>query len=223
MKMSSALLGSLILWLWSVPNYGTGPGKTAETVTIRLVDYFGVPWPNCHVAEFTSTLGRNVGSDYAGRFRGLTGRDIPINVGYRLVLQCAKPDYPSPPFSVDVTRDRTLIVVSSWMHRGDYETGLGPRLTVSVVPRPPEVGQAWVRLLGVYMEHSASDGVDPQTGEAQFHWMVVPGTYMVLLLTPEKLVCAKEIQLLEPHGRLELQPKANGCAAKGLASVKVIE
>jgi hypothetical protein len=207
-----------------VPNYAAGPGKTAETVTVRFVNYFGVPWPDCHVEEFTSTLGSDVGTDYAGRFHGLTGRNIPFNLGYRLVLECAKPGYPSFPLSVDVTRHRTFIVVSSWMHRGDYETGLGPRLTVSVVPRPPEViGQAWVKLLGVYMDHSASDGVDPETGEARFHWMIVPGTYMVLLFTPEKLVCAKEIELLEPHGRLELAATPKGCAAKALAFVKVIE
>jgi hypothetical protein len=195
----------------------------AETVTIRFVDYFGAPWPDCHVEEFTSTFGKDVGSDYASRFRGLTGRNIPFNLGYRVVVQCAKPDYPSFPFSVDVTRDRAFIVVSDWMHRGDYETGSDPRLAVSVVPRPPEVGQAWVKLLGVYMDHSASDGVDPETGEARFHWMIVPGTYMVLLFTPDKLVCAKEIELLEPHGRLELEPTPNGCTAKALALVKVIE
>jgi hypothetical protein len=95
---------------------------------------------------------------------------------------------------------------------------------VSVAQRPGEgIGQAWVKVLGVYVDHSASDGVDPHTGEAQFHWMIVPGTYMVLLLTPEKLVCVKEIELLEPRGRLELEPTANGCIAKALAFVKLIQ
>jgi hypothetical protein len=46
---------------------------------------------------------------------------------------------------------------------------------------------------------------------------------MVLLLTPGKLVCAKEIEFLEPHGKLELEPTPSGCTAKALEFVKVIE
>jgi hypothetical protein len=222
MKISSALLLTLISWLWSAPNLATGPQKMAETVTIHFVNHFGVPWQDCHVEEFASTIGDD-GSDYASRFHGLTARNIPFNRSYRLVLECTKVGYPSFPFYVDVLRDRTFIVVSSWLHRGDYQTGLGPRLTVSLArPQSERAAQAWVKVVGVYIDYLHSEGVDQQSGEAGFDW-IVPGTYMVLLLTPEKLVCAKQIDLLEPHGRLELDPTPNGCTAKALALVKVIE
>jgi hypothetical protein len=199
-----------------------GPGKgVAETVTIRFVDHFGVPWQDCHVEEFTpADVGG--GPDFASRFHGLIGHNIPFGDDCRLVLKCAKAG-PFFPFFVAVGRERTFLVVSSWEHAGDYETGLAPRLTVSVVPRPRGgTGQAWVKVLGVYINHSESDGVDQRTGDARFY-SILPGTYMVLLLTPEKLVCAKEIELLDAFGRLELEPTPNGCTAKALALVKVIE
>jgi hypothetical protein len=221
--MSSILLVTLVLGVECAPSKASGPSKMAETVTIRFVDHFGAAWQNCHVEEFTSTIGSDLGSDYANRFQGLMGRNIPFSISYRLVLRCPKVAYPSSPFFVDVFSDHTFIVVSSWMHRGDYQTGLDPRLTVSVArPASERAGQAWVRVVGAYVDYLASDGVDPQSGDARFDWPA-PGTYMVLLLTPEKLVCAKEIELLEPHGKLELDPTPNGCTAKALEFVKVIE
>lgn len=221
MKKCLLLLTTLILGLWSAPRLATGPPRVAETVTIRFVDFFGVPWQGCHVEELTSAE-VDTGPDFASRFHGLVGHNIPFGADYRLVLKCAAAG-PFFPFFVAVERNPAFLVVPSWQHAGDYQTGLVPPLTVSVVPRPRGgMGQAWVKVVGVYINHSESDGVDQQTGEAWFHW-IVPGTYMVLLLTPEKLVCVKEIELLDAFGRLELEPTPNGCTAKALALVKVIE
>jgi hypothetical protein len=197
------------------------PTVATTTVTIRYVDHFGKPWTGCHVQEFSFSQGASH-ADYASHFDGMTGHNIPFSPEYKVRLDCTGRVL-NGPFYVSVTRPRQLILISVWSHVGDYHTGLGPRLTVRVaVPALERPHQTWVEITGVFLHFYEIDSVDPESHEARFYDLL-PGRYLVLLVTGGKVACVKQIDFLEPGAQLELGLSPKGCEAKPLSLVNLVE
>jgi len=221
MRITLTAFGALCVALSSASPMMGGTTQQRATVTIQYVNEFGKPWNSCHVSEFSFSQ-NETHLDFAARFDGMVGRDIPFNTAYYDVRLKCPGALVEGPFYVSVRHSHEFVLISAWNHAGDYHTGLGPRLTVHVPMGSPEKGvQTWVKISGVYLDSHEVDAVDPDSQEAQFY-NVVPGRYLVLLLTGRKVACVEEIDFLDPGARLELVPSGKGCQATGSSSVKVI-
>ena len=201
---------------------GETPTTASASIIIRYVDEFGRPWVGCHITEFSYSQGETH-LDLRTHFDGMVGRNIPLSDDYYAVRLSCPGALSDGPFYVSVRHTHEFVVISAWNHKGDYHTGLGPRLTVHVAQRSAERGdETWVKITGVYLDFHETDGVHRDSHEARFY-QIVPGRYLVLLLTGSKVACTKGIDFLEAGAQLELAASPNGCTAKAIKSVKVLE
>ena len=222
MKKALIAFVSICAVLSGTPPMPGGPTQGTGTVTIRYVDEFGKPWAGCRVREFSFSQ-NETHLDFAGRFDGMVGQDIPLSADYYEVRLACPGALVDGPFYVSVMNPHASVLLSAWNHRGDYQTGLGPRLTVHVSVQPPEaLDQAWVKITGVYLDRHEVAGVDPDSGDARM-FDIVPGTYVVLLLNGRKIDCVNTIEFLKPGARLQLAVSPRGCEATGSSSVSVLK
>lgn len=194
--------------------YSSAQRKLA-TVTLSILDSYGKPQIACHVHEFLlQDDGVNTelaGTDYENHFTGLVGKDIPLALRYRVSVRCGQQGA-GRSFEVSVERPDQLLVLSYWPHLGDYVTGAEPRLVLSVVPGKTFQGlsNSWVQISGLYVNYREVDGLDPKTYQARFYGLE-PGTYLIILQTPQGLACAEKADVPGPHAKLRLQVLKVGC------------
>lgn len=207
--------------LWGTLSHSPAPQhQKFATVTLNVLDSFGLRRPDCSVAEFV--LQDDDGNlDFRDHFTHLVGRDIPYGSSYRVRVKCAD-DSTQGPFLISVTRANEFRVLGAWLHRGDYVTAT-PRLKIFVARNHTEQSHdSWVDLVGVYLHTSHTDSIDPDSGEAAFY-NIVPGRYIVLLLNGEKLTCLKQIDFVEVPARLQLYPANGACTIKVLSGARLID
>jgi hypothetical protein len=164
------------------------------------------------VSEFLSTADPTA-IDYSDKFEGLVGRKIPVMGIYRpfrLHVHCS--DGSSGPYFVSVSQAETFALVGGWAHLGDYVTGPEARLTISLAsPLSEELSHVmWVKTVGVYLDTSETERIDPQSNSAAFY-TVVPGRYILFILTGNRVICMKQVMLQGPHARLKLSISEQSC------------
>ncbi len=213
---------TLLLGVWIPLGAGPNPPQKFATVTLSVLSSLGQSQAGCHLLEFV-LLDDGANADYKSRFDGLVGKNIPFGYSYRVSVKCTDPGAGGS-FWIPVLRSDQFVVLSSWPHLGDYFTGDEPRLTVSVSRHSgaQTLGQAWVKVIGVYVDGREVDKLDSQSGATRFYHLE-PGRFLVLLLTGERVLCTKQIDVLGPEARLELSLSGQGCKAEGLSSVKVVD
>src|SRR5579864_6191134 len=198
----------------------SGQAKQSATVTLSLFTSFGEPIAACHVEGFLS-FNEGDRTEYGSRFHGLTGTGIPFGKTYRAILRC-RGEGVFGPFWVSVQRTHAFVVLGVWSRpgHGDYYTGAEPRLTVYVVGSPvPKNQQQWIKIVGEYSDEQEVDEVSFDSHSARFY-NFFPGRFLLLLVTADKLLCDKQVDLLGPGARLQLLVSRNGCTVKTLAAVK---
>jgi hypothetical protein len=195
---------------------------TVATITISVFDAFGQQQSGCRVEKFVPHDDGNK-MDFKDRFNNLIGKGIPFGMNYDVGVKCS--DQGSVGLaSISVHRTDQFVVLSAAPPRGDYYTGVSPRLSVLVDPNSTNHSsdQAWVEILGVFTNLREIDRVDPETKAAHFyHYGLIPGRYVVLLFNGGKSSCSKQIDIHGPEARLILSPSEHGCEAKGLNAVFV--
>lgn len=197
--------------------------KTA-TVTLSVLDSFGHPRSDCHVVQFSSDEPFRK-AEYKNKFTKYAGANIPYAI-YTLLLRCDDGQTLGPKY-ITVGRPKNFFVISQWRHFGDWVTGPDPRLAISVETDSETKlsGQAWVKVVGVYVDSAEIDEVNPQTHTASFY-DVVPGRYLVLLLDGDKIICTQPVEYSadpESHAKLKLSASLGGCKVESLGSPRVIE
>ena len=198
-----------------------GQQKQSATVTLGIFRSFGQPIAGCHVAGFLS-FNEGDKTEYGGSFHGLTGTGIPFGKTYRAILSCQKVGVFGP-FWVSVERTHQFIVLGVWSHRGDYYTGAEPRLTIYLAGNPvPSTGQQWIKIVGEYSDDQEVDEVSADSHSARFY-NFFPGRFLLLLLTADQTLCVKQVDLLGPGAKLQLQVSSNGCIVKPLAAAKTVD
>lgn len=195
--------------------------SSLATVTLLPLDSFGGARQGCQVVEFVTL--DDLETDYKMRFEGLRAKNIPFGADYRTHIKCDD-QRGSGPFFVTVNRSDQFIVLGSWLHRGDYVTGPSPRLTVSVAgtldagPSP----KTWVKIVGVYLDHSETGKVDPESHSAMFYDLV-PGRYLVLILSGKKLSCTKQVDFFGAHTGLDISISQKSCTARESPGIQIVQ
>jgi hypothetical protein len=203
------------------------PDNTAPkigTVTLSVLDSFGLPRSDCHVTRFFSEAPYKK-AEYKNKFAKYVGEKIPY-AGYTLFLRCDD-GKPLGPVYVDVRRPQEFVVIGRWRNMGDFVTGTDPRLAVSVETDAEThlSDHAWVKVVGVYIDNAEVDQLNPQTHEASFY-EIVPGRYLVLLLDGNKIICTRPIEFageFQSHAKMKLSVAAGSCKVDGLGSVRPVE
>jgi hypothetical protein len=203
------------------------PGEAAPkigTVTLSVLDSFGRPRSDCHVTRFFSEAPYEK-AEYKNKFAKYVGEKIPY-AGYTLFLRCDD-GKPLGPVYVDVSRPQEFVVVGRWRNMGDWVTGTEPRLAVNVETDAETQlsDQAWVKVVGVYVDSAEVDAVSPQTHSAAFY-RIVPGRYLVVLLDSDKIICTKAVEFLQefqPHAKMKVSVSAAGCKVDGLGSIRPLD
>ena len=188
------------------------------TVTISVLDSFGHPRLDCHVVQFSSDAPFKK-AEYKNRFSKYVGTNIPYAFAYTLLLRCDDGQTLGPKY-ITVGRPKEFFVIGRWQHFGDWVTGPEPRLAISVKTDAETKlsGQAWVRVVGVYVDSVEVDEVDPQTHMASFY-EIVPGRYLVMILDGDKVVCTAPVEYSaepESHAKITLSVSLGGCQVGGL-------
>jgi hypothetical protein len=194
------------------------------TVTLSVLDSFGHPRSDCHVTEFASDEPFKK-AEYKNKFTSYVGENVPYAV-YTLFLRCDD-GKPLGPVYVDVNRPQEFVVIGRWRNMGDWVTGLDPRLAISVETDAEThlSDQAWVKIVGVYVDSAEVDRLNPRTHEASFY-KIVPGRYLVLLLDGNKIICTRPIEFageFQAHAKMKLSVAAGSCKVDGLGSVRPVE
>jgi hypothetical protein len=195
------------------------PHKVAQ-VTLRFVDSFGNPQEGCRVVEFSS-MDDDAKVDYSKSFDGLVGEKIPYGNRYKVFVKCLG-EKSRVATVVSVGRPEEFIVLSEWLHLGDYVTH--ERISISVQSKSGKQlsNDVWVKLVGIYLDNSELDRIDPQSHSAKFY-DIPPGRYIVLVMDGEKLACTKQIDFLEAGARLDISLMEHGCKVEEASSVRVID
>jgi len=224
MRASSCCFAAIVLASVGLAAGSTsGQPRRSATVTLSLFSSFGEPIAACHVQGFLS-FNDGDKTEYRARFHGLTGTGIPFGKTYRAILKCER-ERVLGPFWVSVQRTHAFVVLGVWSHpgHGDYYTGAEPRLTVYVIDSPvSKTEQQWIRIVGEYSDEQEVDEVSVDSHSARFY-NFFPGRFLLLLVTADKLLCDKQVDLLGPGARLQLLVSRNGCTVKTLAAVKAVE
>ena len=217
------LRGTTLLLASAVVGYTATQPFGPATVTINVFDTFGHAEPGCKVlnfveAEHVADLGmeHNAEWDHASRFDGQVGHKVPAGLYYANVT-CGSRDCGGGAY-VNVRAPETSLMIACGHIKGDYHTGLEPRLTVSYTladgaPPPP-----WAKLVGVYSEHSETARLDPRTGKAGWY-NIVPGRYLLLLFQEAQTVCVKEIDFLKSPAAIRL---GSGCSVESTSNARVV-
>jgi len=222
---------NLLVWLQTftlvaLNCLGTPNHTVSKTgaVTLSVLDSFGHPRSDCHVTQFASDEPFKK-ADYKNKFDKYVGENVPY-AAYTLFLRCDD-GKPLGPVYVDVSRPQEFVVIGEWRNMGDWVTGPDPRLAISVETDAEThlSDQAWVKVVGVYVDSAEVDELNPQTHVASFY-KIVPGRYVVLLLDGNKIICAKPIEFageFQAHAKMKLSVAAGSCKVDGLGSIRPVE
>jgi hypothetical protein len=202
----------------------TDTAPKTGTVTLSVLDSFGRPRSDCHVTRFFSAAPYEK-AEFKNKFAKYLGEKIPY-AAYTLFLRCDD-GKPIGPVYVDVHRPQEFIVIGEWRNMGDWVTGLDPRLAVSVETDAEThlSEQAWVKVVGVYVNSAEVDEVSPQTHLAAFY-RIVPGRYLVVLLDADRIICSKAVEFLQEfqsHAKMKLTVSNTGCKVDGLGSIRALD
>jgi len=110
---------------------------------------------------------------------------------------------------------------------GDWVTGPEPRLAISVDTNS-EIHlseQAWIKVVGVYVDSAEVGKINSQTHTADLY-NVIPGTYLVVLLDADKIICTKAVEFsqeFQAHARMKVSVTASGCMVDGLGSMRSLD
>jgi len=179
------------------------------SVRISVFDSFGQELRDCsvlyfieglHVTEF-GTVNSDERWDHAAQFSGLSGRGIPFGI-YRLTTTCGDDDFRGSEW-VQVRAPEVEVMLAFWPHKGDYQTGSDPRLTVSY-GGGTRGGALWAKAVGVFVDRAETVRLDPSTGKARF-FSLLPARYLVLILEEGRLRCASQVDLLDTPAALEVK------------------
>ena len=196
-------------------------------VTLAAVDSFGNRPAGCHVKYFANdydpTGKKNPDPrDFSEQFSPLIGRDIPFDL-YSVVVQCAGKYRWSA--QIWIRHPETFFVVPTTQRRGDYHTGLTPRLTVSIERVAASKTRAdntrWITMSGLFWDLHETDQVDPLYRVAQFY-DIVPGRYLLQVVEPGRLVCKQQIDFLEAGASLVLVDD-DPCTVKSAESARIVK
>jgi hypothetical protein len=215
----------LLCWLQILSlgalNAMAAPRDTAQkaaTITLSVLDSFGHPRLDCHVVQFSSDAPFKK-AEYKNRFSKYVGTNIPYAFVYTLLLRCHDGQTLGPKY-ITVGRPKEFFVIGQWQHFGDWVTGPDPRLAISVETDAETKlsGQAWVKVVGVYVDSVEVDEVDAQTHMASFY-EIVPGRYLVMILDGDKIICTAPVEYSaepESHAKIKLSVSLGGCQIGGL-------
>lgn len=204
----------------SQQNQNVGTSKLSK-VMLSAVDSFGGKRDSCQVSQF-KRLDFPRGGDYSHRFSGLSGTDIPYGFKYEVYIRCDDKSV-SGPFFMTVSRENKFEVLASWLNVGDYVTGPDPRLTVVVHSKQGSrlEGTLWIKVVGVFVNKIEVDRIDPQLQSAKFY-EIVPGRYLLLLLSGGKVMCTQQIDFLDAPARLELSLSGESCSVERMSSMRIL-
>jgi hypothetical protein len=201
----------------SLPKKSSDRENAQSIVTLSMIDSFGRTVQDCSVKEFVSWgSGDHAGADYANRFQGLVAKDIPYDFRYRIVLHCVNQGQFGP-YWISVDRPSQFISFGAWLHQGDYNTGGAARLTISVdsgLNSPP-----LVKMIAVYLDTQETETLNPKSGSASFY-DVVPGSYLVLVISGGRVVCTHDIDILGPGASFKLSVSPQGCDVANPSNVR---
>ena len=194
------------------------------TVTLSVLDSFGRPRSDCHVTRFFSDAPYDK-AEHKNKFDKYVGQKIPF-AAYTLFLGCDDGEHLGPVY-VDVSRPQEFVVVGRWRHMGDWVTGSEPRLAVSVETDAEAhlSDQAWVKVVGVYVDSAEVDKINPQTHTADFY-AIFPGRYLVLLLDGDKIICTRAVEFLpefQSHTKMKVSVSSAGCKVDGLGTIRSLD
>ncbi len=221
------LVVSLQVFLLTASNCFGMPNKTVQktgTVTLSVLDSFGRPRSDCHVTQFSSAYPYQK-AEYKNKFANYIAQEIPYAI-YTLFMRCDD-GKPLGRVYVNVSRPQQLVVIGEWRNIGDWVTGPDPRLAISV-ETDAEVHlseQAWVKVVGVYVDDSEVSKINPQTHTADFY-NLVSGRYLVVLLDADKIICTKAVgfsQEFQSHAKMKMSVTATGCTVDGLGSIRPLD
>ena len=185
----------------------TAFAQTAR-VTLLPVESNGGALAGCRVGLFLS-LGDSDQQDLSPEFTGLQAASVPYG-RYVAAVRCARNAGASSTIRVD--RPVQFFVVSS-RHVADYAPGRTPRFTVRLLQRPPGASILWAKLVGVYLNEVDIEPVVAEGAAASFA-NPQPGRYVLLILSPDRLICRAEIVIQSPAGSIALRSGDNGCAVE---------
>jgi hypothetical protein len=211
---------SLLLGSWSETDLWSQESEKRATVTMSVFDSFGVAQSGCHVLGFVSFNGDDH-SDYKTRFGGLVGQNIPFGGNYRVDIRCAD-ERAKGSFVVAVDRQDEFIVIGTWMHLGDYETGQTPRLTVTLGNSSSESSSgSWIKIVGVYSGRQEVARLDTQSHSVRFY-AIEPGRYLMLLVSRENLLCTRQLDILGAEAKMTVSVSGPSCKTGDLSSVRMV-
>jgi hypothetical protein len=172
----------------------------AQSVTLMPIGPFGESLTNCKVISFV-TWKDGVSIDRKTLFIDLVGKDIPFGA-YSVDVRC---DVPKGVTSVSqgvasiisVKAHKDFVVVSSHRWLGDHLPGGGPRFRIHVQKSPGLSEPLWVKLVGIYLSEVHVVEIDKITSDATIVG-ATPGNYVLMLLIPPKVLCMRELLLLNP-------------------------
>lgn len=195
--------------------------KSTASVKLTVFDTFGQRTPGCTViafieADHVAEIGRGHEGDWdrASLFDGLVGHEVPVG-RYRAAVRCDPGDWRADDW-VEVRAPISNIMLVMWRHKGDYHTGVGPRLIVSSAGGG-NASRRWAKVAGVYSGGAETAEFDPGTATAEFY-NLIPGRYLLLILEEAKTVCATEIDFLDAPASIRLGP---GCRAESVSGIRI--
>jgi hypothetical protein len=137
-----------------------------------------------------------------GLFNGLIARQVPVGT-YSVTLKCdVPPGVRSMVDGVGSTVEvqsigQQFFVISSHTHMADYAPGYGPRFWVRIKNAGSVFGPLWIKAVGLYQESLTVAKVNEVSSEAEVGGLL-PGDYLLMILSPGKLICTKKMRLLNP-------------------------
>jgi len=196
-------------------------------VVVIAVDTFGFQPNGCYVEEFVNDHDikgemNPDPRDFSDQFHGLSAQGIPFDM-YTVSVQCEGQFRGSA--STWIRHPENSVVVMTNTRRGDYHTGIGPRLTVLLEKTSARATktekQRWVTMTGVFLDHRETSQVDARDGVARFY-DVFPGRYLLQVIEPRRLVCTRQIDFLEAGASLTMAAD-DSCIVRSAKSVRVVE
>lgn len=221
--MNICLSWLLPLLFFAFGAHGIPSPEKVATVTLDVMDPLGHQQTGCSVSRFAPRDGAEA-EDYKARFNGLIGKNVPFGNDYVVGVKCSGQGTVGL-VGASVRRPDQYIVVVASSQRGDNFTGEIPRLTVSIDgdSKSQISEQSWVEVVGIYLDTREVDRIVPESRPARFYgWRIVPGRFVVLLQTGDRLACTEQIDILGPEARLRFLLSPQGCKAEAVSSVRLI-
>ena len=173
----------------------------AADVTILVVGPFGEPVQSCRVDGFLTAAEKGGAQpQYSDRFRGLSGKPIPLGE-YEVRVACGEVEI-SKRLTVDHANQFEVVALSGRHMISDH---VKPKLTVKLDTSAPVGETWWIRLVGLYNGKTYTDRFAQGESEAAIS-DPDPGSYLVTVSSTKGYACVRQVDFVESTNAWTFHP-----------------